>query len=98
MSELLQQKVRANSQWRERERYLDSLPPDLRAYLERCSFVQSPELDELLPWFHFYERRLEVEPCPEDYRYRAFGWFDQLLAEAAELSSTHARVPRVFLA
>ncbi len=45
-SKLLQAKIAANAERRQREADLASLPPHLSSYLELCDYTLSPELDE----------------------------------------------------
>lgn len=86
MNELLRQKLVANAQRRERERYLESLPPDLKGYLSGCPFLQAPASDPIVPLFHVGEKWVGYGPAPADYRYFDFAWSHKLFARLAEVA------------
>ncbi len=48
---LLQVRLAANTQRLARHTYLAALPASLRSYLESCTFVQTPGIDDLRPLF-----------------------------------------------
>lgn len=85
-------KLSANWQRRQREKYLDSLPAQLRELLAACSFIQSPEVGHLVEqWFVFGPNGLGTNSKHQldDYKYLEFAWEEKLFAQLRRITEQH---------
>jgi hypothetical protein len=95
---LLSEKLAANYQRRQRERYVADLPPDLSIYLIRRECAYSPEFDAFKEqWYPVTEHGIgRQQKMPTGYRLLIVYWPDEALALAERLGSAHDTAEALF--
>jgi hypothetical protein len=88
--QILQDKLRANSQRNASQSYINALPPALSHYLRQCPLIPTSEADATTQLFVIHPLKSELERTKFlGYVYRTFSWSQELLEAVQSLGAEH---------